>query len=93
MFVNKRFAEVVIANCREGDINNPSFSFLCRSLGERLSVPAFLLVDRKLTKAPIGFTPHVAFPSSDASESPYADPTTCTRFRWLPNCEFNAPVR
>lgn len=75
MSVNKRFAEVIIANYREGDISlyTPFFflsyhsSYLTVWVNDYhlLLLPALLRADPKLANAPIGFFLHVAFPSSE----------------------------
>ncbi|KAG8215355.1 glycosyltransferase family 20 protein [Butyriboletus roseoflavus] len=58
MSVNKRFAEVIIANYREGDIIWVNDYHL-------MLLPALLRAHPKLADAPIGFFLHVAFPSSE----------------------------
>ncbi|KAF8439720.1 glycosyltransferase family 20 protein [Boletus edulis BED1] len=58
MSVNNRFAEVIIANYREGDIIWINDYHL-------MLLPALLRANPKLANAPIGFFLHVAFPSSE----------------------------
>ncbi|KAF9241274.1 glycosyltransferase family 20 protein [Melanogaster broomeanus] len=58
MSVNKRFADIIIQNYREGDmiwVNDYHLMLL----------PALLRAHPKLANAPIGFFQHVAFPSSE----------------------------
>jgi trehalose 6-phosphate synthase/phosphatase len=58
MSVNKRFADVIIANYREGDIIWVNDYHL-------MLLPALLRADPRLANTPIGFFLHVAFPSSE----------------------------
>ncbi|KAH7882668.1 glycosyltransferase family 20 protein [Phlebopus sp. FC_14] len=58
MSVNKRFAEAIIENYREGDIIWVNDYHL-------MLLPALLRAHPKLATAPIGFFLHVAFPSSE----------------------------
>ncbi|KIK93311.1 glycosyltransferase family 20 protein [Paxillus rubicundulus Ve08.2h10] len=58
MAVNKRFADVIIDNYREGDIIWVNDYHL-------MLLPALLRANPKLINAPVGFFLHVAFPSSE----------------------------
>ncbi|KAH0834220.1 glycosyltransferase family 20 protein [Lanmaoa asiatica] len=71
MSVNKRFAEAIIANYREGDIIWVNDYHL-------MLLPALLRAHPKLANAPIGFFLHVAFPSSEIFRCPLRRPSAAS---------------